>query len=235
VYADVETMDTSERTIEDPTTPARRPLKTRGSSTVRRLAAGLAARGVAADAISIVGVGFAAVTAGCLVSLGASGADPLRGALLLAAAGTIQLRLLCNLLDGLVAIEGGRRSPTGELFNELPDRVSDVLALVAAGYAVTWIGWAPELAWAAALGAVLTAYVRALGGSLGLAQDFSGPLAKPHRMALLSVACVASLAELAVGFEGRVLTLALALIATGSLLTCGVRLRHIARALKERT
>ena len=108
-----------------------------------------------------------------------------------------------------MAIECDRRSPTGELFNELPDRVSDVLALVAAGYAVTWVGWAPELGWTAALAAVLTAYVRALGGSLGLAQDFSGPLAKPHRMALLTAACAGSLAELAVGFEGRVLTVAL--------------------------
>jgi phosphatidylglycerophosphate synthase len=77
---------------------------------------------------------------------------------LLVGAAAVQLRLLCNLLDGLVAIEGGRGSATGELFNELPDRVSDVLALVAAGYAVTWVAWAPELGWAAALAAVLTAY-----------------------------------------------------------------------------
>jgi phosphatidylglycerophosphate synthase len=227
-------MDTSQRTIEEAPPAARRPLKTRGSSTVRRLAGGLATRGVAPNAISMLSVGFAAVTALCFVSLHATDADVLRAALLLAAAGTIQLRLLCNLLDGLVAIEGGRRSATGELFNELPDRVSDVVALVAAGYAVTWVGWAPELAWAAALAAVLTAYVRVLGGSLGLAQDFSGPLAKPHRMALLTAACAGSLAELAVGFEGRVLTVALGLVLAGSLITCGLRVRRIADALRAR-
>jgi phosphatidylglycerophosphate synthase len=227
-------METTRRTTEEARPAARRPLKTRGSSAVRRLAAGIAARGIAPNAISLVSVGFAAATAACFAALRATDADLLRAALLLAAAGTIQLRLLCNLLDGLVAIEGGRRSATGELFNELPDRVSDVLALVAAGYAVTWVAWAPELAWAAALAAVLTAYVRALGGSLGLAQDFSGPLAKPHRMALLTAACAGSLAELAVGFEGRVLTVALGLIAAGALITCAVRLRHIAAALRER-
>ena len=43
-----------------------------------------------------------------------------------------QYGLLANLLDGLVAVEGGRRSPTGELFNEVPDRVSDVLVLAGA-------------------------------------------------------------------------------------------------------
>jgi len=224
-------MQSSQRTIEQD----RRPLKTRGSSTVRRLAAGLAAGGVTPNAISMVSVGFAALTAASLVSLRAAGADALLAALLLAAAVTIQVRLLCNLLDGLVAIEGGRRSATGAIFNELPDRLSDALALVAAGYAVTWVAWAPELAWAAALAAVLTAYVRALGASLTLAQDFSGPLAKPHRMALLTAACVGSLGELAVGFEGRVLTVALGLILAGSLVTCGVRLRHVAAALRERT
>ena len=223
-------METIARAIP----PARRPLKTRGSSTARRLAAGLAARGVTPNAISIAGVCCAAATAACFVALHETGADLLRAGLLLAAAATIQLRLLCNLLDGLVALECGRRSPTGELFNELPDRAADVLALVAAGYAVAWVPWAPELGWAAALAAVLTAYVRALGGSLGLAQDFSGPLAKPHRMALLTAACAGSLVELAGGFEGRVLAIALVLIAAGSLLTCVLRLRRIARALRER-
>ena len=216
------------------TDPDRRPLKTRQSATARRLAAALAARGIAPNAISAVSVGFAAVTAGCFMALRSADGDAVRAALLVAAAATIQLRLLCNLLDGLVAIEGGRRSPTGPLFNELPDRASDVLCLVAAGYAVTWVGWAPELAWAAALAAVLTAYLRALGGSLALPQDFSGPLAKPHRMALLTAACAGSLGELAVGFEGRVLTVALALILAGSLVTCAVRLRHVASALEAR-
>ena len=43
------------------------------------------------------------------------------------AAGCIQLRLLCNLLDGLVALEGGRKGKAGDLFNEAPDRYADVV------------------------------------------------------------------------------------------------------------
>ena len=54
----------------------------------------------------------------------------------------VQLRLLCNLLDGMVAVEGGRSSPVGALYNEVPDRVADSLLLVALGYAVgiPWLG-----------------------------------------------------------------------------------------------
>ena len=56
------------------------------------------------------------------------------------AAVCVQLRLLCNLLDGMVAIEGGKQSPTGMLYNEFPDRVADSLFLVALGYAAG-CGW----------------------------------------------------------------------------------------------
>jgi len=41
---------------------------------------------------------------------------------------------VCNLLDGMVAIEGGLKTPAGELFNDVPDRISDPLILVGAGY-----------------------------------------------------------------------------------------------------
>ena len=37
----------------------------------------------------------------------------------------VQLRLLCNLLDGMVAVEQGKQTPFGVLYNEMPDRVSD--------------------------------------------------------------------------------------------------------------
>src|SRR5439155_1544730 len=82
----------------------------------------------------------------------------------------IQLRLLCNLLDGMVAIEGGLQSKSGDVFNEVPDRVSDALILLGAGYATApalGLAWAGALGSAAALLAVLTAYVRALGATVG--------------------------------------------------------------------
>ncbi len=83
----------------------------------------------------------------------------------------IQLRLLCNLLDGMVAVEGGRGSPVGALYNEFPDRVADTLLIVALGYAAG-AGW---LGWAGALAAAFTAYVRVFGGRFGQAQDFAVP------------------------------------------------------------
>jgi phosphatidylglycerophosphate synthase len=151
--------------------------------------------------------------------------------LLVAAAALVQLRLLANLMDGMLAIEGGRQTQTGPLFNEIPDRIADVLFLVAAGYAVTWFSWGEALGWGAAVAAVFTAYVRLLGGSLGLTEHFCGPMAKPHRMAVLTTACLLSMIEVAFGYEGRVLAVALAVIAAGSIVTFTRRTRLIAREL----
>jgi hypothetical protein len=103
---------------------------------------------------------------------------------------------------GRHAGDRGRQSKTGPLFNEIPDRIADVLFLAAAGYAVTWFSWGESLGWAAAVAAVLTAYVRILGGSIGLEEHFCGPMAKPHRMAVLTAACLLSMIEVAYGYEG---------------------------------
>jgi phosphatidylglycerophosphate synthase len=59
----------------------------------------------------------------------------------------IQLRLLCNLLDGMVAIEGGFKTKTGEIFNELPDRLSDALILIGAAYSVPTVAATHDLGW----------------------------------------------------------------------------------------
>ena len=104
----------------------------------------------------------------------------------LLAAVCVQLRLVCNLLDGMVAIEGGKKSSVGAIYNEFPDRIADTLFLVPLGYAAAM----PWLGWFGALLAALTAYVRVFGGSLGLAQDFSGVMAKQRRMAALTAGLV---------------------------------------------
>ena len=111
-------------------------------------------------------------------------------------------------MDGLVAVEGGKSSPNGELFNEVPDRIEDSLFLVAAGYAIelSWLGWC------AALLAVGTAYARQLGGALGFGQDFVGPMAKPHRMAVLTVGALLA----AVGLGSQGMEWALWIITVGS-------------------
>jgi phosphatidylglycerophosphate synthase len=176
---------------------------------------------------------FATVSgAAFLASAGLSG--PSRVVALVAAAAGIQLRLLCNLLDGMVAVEGNRRSKSGEVFNDAPDRLADAVILVSVGYALPGFPWARELGWTATLLAVLTAYVRLLGGASGLIQDFCGPMAKPHRMAVLTVAALLSTVEWAFARPGTLLFAGLAIVAAGSLVTVLRRLTRIVRGLESR-
>jgi len=203
-------------------TPARRPLASRSSRWAQRTAGALARSAITPNQISLLSIVFALAGAFALVRASSG--------MLLVAAICVQLRLLCNLLDGMVAIEGGKQSPVGALYNEFPDRIADSLLLIALGFAagVPWLGWL------AALLATLTAYVRATGGALGLAQDFRGPMAKPQRMAVLTVACVAGAAELAWYGSRYTLTIAAILIAAGSAVTCVTRTLAIAKLLRER-
>ena len=59
-------------------------------------------------------------------------------------------------------------------------------------------------------------------------------MAKPHRMALLTAACVLGAAEAYLWHSQYALRTALWAIAAGGLLTCVTRTRAIARALKAR-
>lgn len=153
-----------------------------------------------------------------------------RIALLLAAALFCQFRLLCNLFDGMVAIEGGKQAPDGPFWNEFPDRIADILILVGAGYGAD----APALGWAAAALAVLTAYTRELGRACGLPADFSGPMAKQHRMATITAAALLSLLEPLWRSQGEVLIGALWLIALGAAVSALRRGANVVRALRAR-
>ena len=164
----------------------RRPLKTRSAAWAQRLAALLARFRVSPNAISVTGLGFALVGGALLLAVSRALIPAWLG--LLAAVACVQLRLLCNMLDGLVAVEGRVHSKAGALFNELPDRVEDTVLLATAGHAAG----AVELGWFAAVLALLAAYLRAFGGSLGQPADFRGPGAKPQRMFWLSMGCLAA-------------------------------------------
>ncbi|MGN7726129.1 CDP-alcohol phosphatidyltransferase family protein [Luteimonas sp. 22616] len=209
----------------DPTAPKpgnRRPIAARSNSLVQRFSAWLARTGVSPNGISLASIVFAALGAAALLEI-----DAPWGAWLCALA--IVLRLLCNLFDGLVAVEHGRKTPTGVLYNEVPDRIADSLFLVALGYAagLPWCGWL------AALLAALTAYIRTLGGTVLGSQDFRGPMAKPHRMWLMVAACVLAPLETRFAGTGYTLRVAVVVIAAGSALTCWTRLRVIAQRLQE--
>ncbi len=92
----------------------------------------------------------------------------------------------------MVAIEGGKKSATGDLFNEVPDRIADVAILAGLGLCASTQPWGIHLGWLAAALAVMTAYIRMQGAVLTGKHDFRGPMAKPHRMALVTGVCVVS-------------------------------------------
>jgi CDP-diacylglycerol--glycerol-3-phosphate 3-phosphatidyltransferase len=199
----------------------RRPIASRSAEWARVSAAFLARTNVTPNEISGISVVFAAVGAALL----ALKPDAIG---LIGCAIAVQARLVCNLLDGMVAIEGGKKSAVGSLYNEFPDRIADSLFIVALGYAIGW----PALGWFGALAAALTAYVRVFGGSLGFAQDFRGPMAKQQRMAVLTAACVVGAAEWLLTGTGYALIAAAIIIAVGSVVTCITRTLAIAAQLK---
>ncbi|MCC6493380.1 MAG: CDP-alcohol phosphatidyltransferase family protein [Pirellulales bacterium] len=161
----------------------RRPLKSRQWAVFQGAAAWLARIGVSPNAISLSSIAFAVAAGASFAATAKLESDLARRAAWTIAALFVQLRLYANLLDGLVAVEGGRGSPVGDLYNEVPDRVADTAILLGAGYAA---GSSPALGAAASIVAVFTAYCRALGASLGGGQVFIGPMAKPQRMALIT-------------------------------------------------
>lgn len=212
----------------------RRPLKTRSKAWAGALAGSLGRARISPDIISLFSIVFAVLGAGLLLLAGLEDRAGLRAGFLIGAAVCVQLRLLANMLDGMVAVEHGLGSSAGPIWNELPDRVADALFLVGAGYAAwsmdmtagSWLGWT------AALLAVLTAYVRELGRGLGFPADFAGPMAKPHRMFALTVTCLVSAVEPLWGGQGQGLLIGLSVIALGTVVTLARRTRTLARRLE---
>lgn len=216
---------------------ARRPLGSRAYAWPNALARCLTGAGLTPNQVSLASVGFAALGAACLIAAGWwSGSGGGAPVWLLLALPWIGLRMLANLLDGLMAVEGGQRSRLGELYNEVPDRFADALLLVSAGYAVAPAPLGGSLGWLAALLALLAAYVRAFGASLTGHQDYCGPGAKPHRMYLLVAGCFgAGLAGmLGVSFWTWLLPAALTVICLATALTVARRLHRLALRLSAR-
>lgn len=200
----------------------RRPIKARSAGWAKRITDLLVKRDISPNQISVASVFFALIGAIALnIDLGVAGS--------ICCAIGIQLRLLCNLFDGMVAIEGGKQSDIGSLYNEFPDRIADSLLIVGLGYAIAQ----PDLGWFAALAAALTAYVRVFGGSIGLKQSFMGPMAKQHRMALMTAGLLLNAIEAHVYDTHYLLLLTLIVIAIGAAATCVTRTLAISRQLKE--
>lgn len=199
----------------------RRPLASRNTRWAQTIARRLAAMAITPNQISQASMAAAAL-AGLAFWLTSETQDGLRSLLFMAAALFCQLRLLCNLFDGMVAVEGGKGAPDGPFWNEFPDRVADLFIFVGAGYGIGL----PALGFAASAFAVLTAYVRELGRANGAPSDFSGPMAKQHRMAAITLAAVVSAFEGLWLGDGEVLLAALVIVALGAALTALRRARR---------
>jgi phosphatidylglycerophosphate synthase len=202
-------------------------LKSRSTAWAAWAAGKLARAGATPNGISAASVLMALIGALAFVTAGREWIPPW-AAWLLAAIFT-QLRLICNLLDGMVAIEGGKRSATGAIWNEAPDRFADTVLLIGAGIGCghPWAGAAA--AWAA----VMTAYARSLGAELTGQQDFCGPFAKPQRMAALTAAALLSPLQVLWHATPPLLAIALWIIAVGALITTFRRFSRLAANLKS--
>src|SRR5205809_1440401 len=227
-------MDLKQRITREPATQAmdRRPIATRNRKWAQAATTWLAARNVSPNTISIAGM-CACIVAG--IALGVTSIADYRILWLIAALGA-QLRLTANMLDGMVAIASRRTSKTGELYNDVPDRISDAAVFIGAGFA--W-GGNVTLGYIATILAIFTAYVRAAGKIAGAANEFCGPMAKQHRMLVITLiglySAVTPSSWQAISFNSSkigLMSLGLAVIIMGSIITVIRRLARIARVLK---
>ncbi len=184
--------------------------------------------GISADLISYSSIVFAAAAAYCFWR---SGAHPL---LLIVAPLFCYLRLWCNMLDGMVALAAGEASRRGEIVNDLPDRVSDLLIFVGAAHS-GWMHWFFGY-WAAIL-SLGTAYVGTLGQAVGGRREFGGMMSKPWRMVVLGLGAWLTYArfrwndgDTMIG-NLSVLDLACLVVIAGCLQTIAQRLGRIWRSL----
>lgn len=213
----------------------RRPIKARHSQWARVTARALASLGISPNVISLFGM-LAAIAAGALFYF-TSSLEGLEETLWITGAALVLLRLLANMFDGMVAIELGKATRVGALYNEVPDRISDAAVLIGSGYGA---GGSVELGYLGACLALFVAYVRSTARSAGAPSDFGGPMAKPQRMYVVISAALLS------GFAPSTwhvtwgpqqswgpMAFALALVIFGSVLTAVLRLRRAARALRN--
>lgn len=212
---------------------SRRPLTSRDTRWAAKVASWLVKKRIQPNTISVFSLVFASFAGMALMWAGQVGFG-WRVVLFLIAAVGMQLRLLCNLFDGMVAVEGGFKTKSGEVYNELPDRFADVVILAGAGYSMPTAPWLQTLGWMAAALAVITAYVRAMGVAAGTVQYFLGPMAKPQRMAVMTVTCVALAVLNVFKSEFDLMQIALLVICAGCLVTIARRVIRIVRELEAK-
>lgn len=211
--------------------PARRPIADVWRRTANAATRWCVGAGVNPNAISCASV---VLSAGAAICFAAALRAP---ALLLLAPVLCLSRLWLNMLDGMVAVAAGKASRRGEVFNELPDRVSDVLIFV--GVAHSGLA-APLLGYWAAILALLTAYVGTLGQAVAGRREFGGVMSKQWRMFAFAPAAGGAAVALTFGAGDEPLRLAqvcmngvLVLIVAGCVQTVVVRVAATMRRITE--
>lgn len=205
---------------------SRRPIASRDSGWAKLTATFLANKNVSPNFISILSIAFASLSLAAFYLASRYGVT--LSYLLIAILG-IQGRLIMNLLDGMVAVEHNRKSVVGGIFNEVPDRISDTLTLFGVGLMARAMAYGMDLAYLAIALSIATAYIRTLGASLGCGHHFLGPMAKQHRMALISLCCVIAF------WYQPVFYYALIIMNVGLVITCYRRLAKVYILLKSST
>lgn len=186
--------------------------------------------GIHPDAISYLSVIAAAAAAVCFW-------QSHRWLLLLVIAPPLcYVRLWFNMLDGMVALAAGKASWRGEILNDLPDRISDVL--IFAGVAHSGFCHVLSGYWAAIF-SLLTAYVGMFGQAVGVQREFSGLMAKPWRMVAIHFGAWIAYGWIWLGKKIAepsltVLDWTCLIIIGGCVQTIAVRLRRIFAALRGR-
>lgn len=199
----------------------RRPISARNNQVFINLSLFLSSHGVAPNTISVISTVFAACAGVCLFFTSINMQPRLFWGLAIV---FVLLRLLANMLDGMVAIETGKQSIVGGIFNEVPDRISDIIIFVGAGFSA---GSSFHLGYLAAVLSLLVAYIRALGNHMGVSKLFTGPMAKSHRMFALVVICAFNLFLPELGRTLYFMSWGLMIIIVGSVVTFIRRLAYI--------
>lgn len=207
------------------------PTSRRPIAAVFRQTAGFATQfcmrhGISPDAISYLSIVAAAIAAICFWKSGA------RPWLLIIAPLFCYLRLWFNMLDGLVAFATGKASRRGEILNDLPDRVSDIVIFVGLAHS----GWMnPFIGYWAGILAVLTSYVGLFGQALGVQRQFRGVMSKPWRMVALHIGAWLTFFLASQSFANfTVLDWTCLVVIAGCIETIVVRLKRITAALQDK-
>jgi len=182
--------------------------------------------GIHPDAISYLSIVAALIAAICFWKSGT------RRWLLIIAPLFCYLRLWFNMLDGLVAFAAGKASSRGEILNDLPDRISDIVIFVGVAHSGLMN---PLIGYWGAIFAVLISYVGLFGQALGVQRQFGGTMSKPWRMVALHAGAWLTFFLGAQSFATlTILDWTCLVVIAGCVETIVVRLKRITAALQDK-